>query len=122
MASVSRLDRTGVGPTGRPRSTSRTDLVTILLGMWVVLGLVADGNTHVNTPQLETFFTPSHAVLYAVLYSGYLSAAGWMGWQVLQQRRRGHHGLQAVPIGYGLGLVGAVIFGLGGLPDLPARR
>jgi len=65
MASVSRLDRTGVGPAGRPRSTSRTDLVTILLGMWVVLGLVADGNTHVNTPQLETFFTPSHAVLYS---------------------------------------------------------
>jgi len=53
MASVSRLDGIGAGPTGRPRSNSRSDLVTILLGMWVVLGLVADGNTHVNTPQLE---------------------------------------------------------------------
>jgi len=42
--------------------------------------LVADGNTHVTTPQLETVITPSHAVLY----SGYLSAAGWMGCQVLQ--------------------------------------
>jgi hypothetical protein len=94
-----RSDHHPVGDVGRPR-------------------LVADGNTHVTTPQLETVITPSHAVLY----SGYLSAAGWMGWQVLQQRRRGHHGLQAVPIGYGLGLVGAVIFGLGGLPDLPARR
>lgn len=114
MASVPRLDRTTIGPTGRPCSTSRTDLVTILLGMWVVLGLVAGGNTHVNTPQRETFFTPSHAVLY----SGYLSAAGWMGWQVLQQRRRGHQGLAAVPVGYGLGLVGAVLFGLGGLADL----
>jgi len=114
MASVPRLDRTAIGPTGRPRSTSRTDLVTILLGMWVVLGLVAGGNTHVNTPHRETFFTPSHAVLY----SGYLSAAGWMGWQVLQQRRRGHQGLAAVPVGYGLGLVGAVLFGLGGLADL----
>jgi hypothetical protein len=114
MASVSWLDRTGVGPTRRSRSTSRTDLVTILLGMWVVLGLVADGNTHVNTPQLETFFTPSHAVLY----SGYLSAAAWMGWQVLRQWRQGHHGLEAVPVGYGLGLVGAAIFGLGGLADL----
>src|SRR6266545_126929 len=114
MASVPRLDRTAIGPTGRPRSTSRTDLVTILLGMWVVLGLVAGGNTHLNTPHRETFFTPSHAVLY----SGYLSAAGWMGWQVLQQRRRGHQGLAAVPVGYGLGLVGAVLFGLGGLADL----
>jgi hypothetical protein len=110
MASVS----PAVGPPDRPRSTSRTDLVTILLGMWVVLGLVADGNTHVNTPQLETFFTPSHAVLY----SGYLSAAGWMGLQVLQHRRRGHQGLAAVPVGYGLGLVGAVVFGIGGLADL----
>jgi hypothetical protein len=114
MVSVSQLDRIGVGPTGRPRSTSRTDLVTILLGMWAVLGLVADGNTHVNTPELETFFTPSHAVLY----SGYLSVAGWMGWQVLRQWRRGHHGPGAVPVGYGLGLLGAVIFGLGGLADL----
>ncbi len=114
MASVPRLDRTTIGPTGRPCSTSRTDLVTILLRMWVVLGLVAGGNTHVNTPQRETFFTPSHAVLY----SGYLSAAGWLGWQVLQQRRRGHQGLAAVPVGYGLGLVGAVLFGLGGLADL----
>jgi hypothetical protein len=49
MASVVRLDRSGAGSADRPRSTSRSDLVTILLGMWVVLGLVADGNTHVNT-------------------------------------------------------------------------
>jgi hypothetical protein len=53
MASVSRLDRIGAGRTGRPRSNSRSDLVSILLGMWVVRGLVADGNAHVNTPQLE---------------------------------------------------------------------
>jgi len=45
-----------------------------------------------------------------------------MGRQVLRQWRQGHRGLEAVSVGYGLGLVGAVIFGLGGLPDLPARR
>jgi hypothetical protein len=99
---------------GRPRAGWATDLVTTLLGGWVVAGLVADGHAHVNAPRLETFFTPSHGVLY----SGYVAVSVWIGWQVLAWRRRGRTGLGAVPVGYGLGLLGAAVFAAGGLADL----
>jgi hypothetical protein len=109
-----KLPRLSDDPASRPRASWTADLVTILLGLWVVAGLVADGNTHVTTPQLETFFTPSHGVLY----SGFVAAASWIAWQVAANLRRGRRGRLAVPKGYGLGLLGAVIFAGGGAADL----
>ncbi len=85
-------------------------LTTALLSTWVLGGLFLDGWAHAELPQLETFFTPWHAVLY----SGLLATAGWIALHcVLGRRRRG-----VIPAGYGLGLAGAGLFGIAGLSDL----
>jgi hypothetical protein len=82
------------------------DLVTLLLTAWLIGGLFLDGWAHNTRPQLETFFTPWHAVFY----SGFAAIALWICWSVW--RRRG------VPAGYGPALVGVVIFLVSGVGDM----
>ncbi len=94
----------------RPTATWTGNLVTALGGLWMVIGLLYDGHTHVFTPGLETFFTPAHGVLY----SGFLATGGWVLAQVLRARRAGRQ----APAGYGLGLLGAGVFLAGGVADL----
>lgn len=79
----------------------RTDLVTALLGVWFGVGLMIDAWAHANLAELETFFTPWHAVFY----SGFVAVSGWIIWQVWRNVRDGRHGLAAVPMGYLAGLV-----------------
>ncbi len=97
------------------RASTRQNLVTMLLGWWLLVGLFVDGWAH-NTygESLETFFTPWHAVFY----SGFLAVAAWClllarrGWQA------GRRGLAAFPDGYGLAALGVPVFALGGLGDM----
>ncbi|HUP86731.1 MAG TPA: hypothetical protein VM143_13790 [Acidimicrobiales bacterium] len=95
-------------------STRREDAATATLGVWMSAGIAIDGWAH-NThgARLETFLTPWHAVLY----SGFAAAASWM--LVVVNRRLGPRvrTVDAVPLGYGLGLVGVALFALGGLGD-----
>jgi hypothetical protein len=103
------------GTTDRPRTTHRQDLVTVVLATWLIAGLGLDGWAH---NQLEggpeSFFTPWHAVFY----SGWTATALWVLFMV--RTRRADHGTwtQAVPRGYGLGLVGVAVFAVGGVGDL----
>jgi hypothetical protein len=92
-------------------ATWRRDLLVALAGLWPVGGLYLDGWAHTHVPQLETFFTPWHAVLYSgflVLAFSLVPTAWW------RQRAPVR---AAVPAGYALGLIGAVIFALGGVAD-----
>jgi hypothetical protein len=89
------------------------NLVTILLGAWLVAGLMVDAWAHQNLARLETFFTPWHAMFY----SGFLATAGWIVWTV-GRRVRAEHSWTAIPRGYRLGLVGIAIFGVGGIGDM----
>src|SRR5260370_32790722 len=52
-------------------SDRRFDWIMVVVSVWWLGGLFIDGWAHSNIPQLETFFTPWHAVLY----SGYLAVA-----------------------------------------------
>ena len=90
------------------------DAVTIALGLWLMGGVFIDGWAHNSRTLVESFFTPWHAVLY----SGYAASTAWLCWLVLAGRRAGRIGAAAIPRGYGLGLVGAIVFGFGGLGDL----
>lgn len=54
-----------------PPGNVRFDWIMVLVTIWGMGGLFLDGWAHSNVPQLETFFTPWHAVLY----SGYLAVA-----------------------------------------------
>lgn len=101
------------GVPGR-RATRRQELLTVLFGTWLMVGLFVDGWAHSNSAELETFFTPWHALFY----SGFAATAAWMGWIVYSRQERGARGRTAVPVGYGIGLVGVGVFALGGSVDL----
>src|SRR5258705_9384390 len=68
--------------THRPVSTSRRDLIVSLATLWLAGGLFLDGWAHSHVPELETFFTPWHGVLYsgyAVLALTLVPAQLWRG-------------------------------------------
>lgn len=93
---------------------ARSDLVAATLGLLTVGGLYADGWAHLNVGGLETFFTPWHALLYG----NFTLLVAWIGWSTWRHRpgdgaRRG-----VIPTGYGLGVVGIMLFALGGVLDM----
>ncbi|MGW4800052.1 hypothetical protein [Nonomuraea sp. MG754425] len=92
----------------------RTDLVTALLGVWFGVGLMIDAWAHTTQAELETFFTPWHAVFY----SGFAVVSGWILWQVWRNVRTGRQGLAAVPTGYLAGLVAVPAFAAFGFADM----
>jgi hypothetical protein len=96
----------------RPVPSRRFHTVAVLLGAWMVAGVFVDGWAHINLPATqETFFTPWHAMLYA----GFAAVAGWMAVPLLRHRDRPLP--SRIPVGYGLGVVGLVLFAAGGVGD-----
>ncbi len=85
-----------------------------LLGGGLVGGLYLDGWAHIHVRELETFFTPWHAVLYG----SFLAQAGVLAATFVRHRRQGHALTRALPVGYGLSLAGAAVFLAGGLSDM----
>lgn len=92
----------------------RRDLATVLTGSWLITGLFVDGWAH-NTfaSELETFFTPWHALLY----SGYVATAIVVSWPFLRAHGTFRQRVAALPVGYRLGFLGVLVFGLGGAGD-----
>jgi len=99
---------------GAPVGSLRFDWASILLGSWFAAGLQLDGWAHTHIPQLETFFTPWHGALY----SGYAAYALFLAASAVRFHTRGHAWPRALPVGYMPSLVGAAIFGVGGVLDL----
>ena len=79
-----------------------------------VFGSYLDLWAHTHIPQLETFFTPWHAVLYG---SFALTAAVLIGATVLNHYK-GYSWMEAIPRGYDLALLGVGIFLIGGFSDM----
>lgn len=119
----------------RAASSLRFDWAMVVVAVWWLGGLFIDGWAHSNIPQLETFFTPWHAVFY----SGYLAVALTLLVQVLLNLRDqlarekgaapswgtvvreslpGNRWLKAIPRGYELTALGLVIFFFCGLGDM----
>ena len=97
------------------RASYAQHLVTVAVATWLMVGLFVDGWAHNNLDtSLESFFTPWHALFY----SGFTACAGWLAWLVWRGLRQGRPGLAAVPQGYGLAVVGTVLFAIGGVGDM----
>ena len=90
------------------------DLVTGVLGIWLLGAVFVDGWAHFNRPGMESFFTPWHAALY----SGLGAVAAWVTVVVLRGRRPNAPLRAAIPAGYRGTFVGIGLFSLGGLLDL----
>jgi hypothetical protein len=98
----------------RPRASLRTNVITTLLSVWFALGLFLDAYAHSTFPELESFFTPWHAVFY----SGFAATAAWVLWTVWGHVQEGRRGIAAVPIGYGMTIVALPVFAVSGGIDL----
>lgn len=98
----------------RARLGWRDNFITLLTATWLMVGLFVDGWAHNNIAQLETFFTPWHALFY----SGFMACALWTARIVLREWRGGKRGLAVVPQGYHLGVLGVILFGIGGAGDM----
>ncbi len=96
-----------------PNATRSEELVYLLFGFWNLIGLCLDGWAHRYQPELESFFTPWHAVFY----SGFSAAAGWLAFMTIRRRRQVGSLRHAIPNGYGLAVVGLGLFALGGVGD-----
>ena len=90
------------------------DWVMAVLAAWLCGGAFVDGWAHTHGQADTTFFTPWHAVLY----SGFLALAGALAGVLVYQRVCRGTWQRALPRGYGLSVLGAVIFGGGGVGDL----
>ena len=93
------------------------DLVTALIGLWIVAGVHLDGWAHVHVPQLETFFTPWHASFY----SGLLAFMLWLGLVARSARQPGDSlsaTVRRMPPGYRGAVWGAAIFAVAGIADM----
>jgi hypothetical protein len=95
---------------GFPADSARFDLLIALFVSMLVMGLFLDGWAHNHGRVDNTFFTPWHAVLYG----SYALTAGTLAVTQLINVSKGYRFTHALPRGYGLALVGAVIFGFSG--------
>lgn len=92
----------------------RRDLVTAVIGIWLVGAVFSDGWAHFNVPELESFFTPWHLALY----TGFTVMAAWIALVVWRNRRPHTPPLEWIPYGYRGAVAGLVVFGAGGVADL----
>src|SRR5258708_601990 len=86
-----------------------TALFTFLIG-----GVYLDGWAHNHGKVDTSFFTPWHAVLY----SGLALVGIFLVVNLLLNHRKGYPWLEALPPGYGVSLLGLIVFGVGGVLDL----
>ena len=80
---------------------------------WLIFGVYLDGWAH-NTQLPDSFWTPWHGVLY----SGYGALAGFLALVVAIRIREGATFRDAIPEGYAPSVLGAVVFGVGGMVDM----
>jgi len=92
----------------------RFDWAMAILSAVFVGGLFLDGWAHTHGRVDQSFFTPWHAVFYA----GYAATASALVASLLRNHAQGYPWPLAVPAGYRLSLLGALIFAVGGVTDL----
>jgi hypothetical protein len=120
------LARPAVGVSGRG-----FDWTMAGLSIWWMGGLFIDGWAHSNIPQLETFFTPWHAIFYSgffavatalvvrVLLNLRQAAGPQVSWAALiRQSLVTRSWLKAIPRGYELTALGLTLFLVSGVGDM----
>jgi Tol biopolymer transport system component len=120
MAITNNAFRVGTAPASssatrkRPLDGLRFDWIVTALAAWTVGGIFLDGWAHEHGKVDTSFFT----VWHALLYSGYLALAIVLVTAMVVNHRAGYSWQTALPKGYNLSLIGAAIFGLGGVADM----
>jgi Tol biopolymer transport system component len=97
-----------------PLGGTRFDWIVTILCTLLTGGAFLDGWAHNHGRVDNTFFTPWHAALY----SGYALGAAFLFFSLVRNHAKGYPWREALPAGYGLSLLGAIIFGIGGVLDM----
>ena len=97
----------------RIKPTRRFEWTMVILSSWLMTGGYLDAYAHRHIAKIESFVTPWHAVLY----SGMLAILTFLGLTALRNRARGAPIRETLPDGYGLSLIGCILFGIGGVID-----
>jgi hypothetical protein len=93
MAARTSLARLAVSDRETPTGGVRYDWLMIAVLVWLLIGAYLDSWAHGHVPNLETFFTPWHGVLY----SGYFAVAGLLGATLGRNHRLGFPWLRSLP-------------------------
>jgi hypothetical protein len=105
----------------RPLTSRRDDLITMALACWPITAMFFDGRGHNNETGQESFFSVAHLFLYA----GATVVGLWIAWVVVKHQlaagvdvRRLMIDFAAIPVGYGVALIGLGILTIAGPWDL----
>ena len=98
----------------RSPAGSGLDWTVASLSALFVGGLYLDGWAHAHGRVDQSFFTPWHAAFYA----GYTAVAAALVVALLRRHARGFPWRRAAPPGYGLSLLGVLVFALAGAGDM----
>ncbi|HLZ80580.1 MAG TPA: hypothetical protein VKP04_03040 [Ktedonobacteraceae bacterium] len=98
---------------GRVAGGVQFDWFILISCTWLLGGGYLDAWAH-NHFQLETFFTPWHAVLY----SGLLAVLTFHFGALIRNRLKGYSWRNSLPEGYWLSIAGIIGFALGGVGDM----
>lgn len=94
---------------------SRTgEWIIALASLWFIGGLYLDGWAHNHRPELESFFTPWHAVFY----TGYFAVAFSLLFFTWKNMKTAKSISAAIPAGYEYAMIGVLVFFVGGIADM----
>lgn len=105
----------------RPMTTWRDDLITMALAMWPITAMFFDARGHNNETGQESFFSLAHLFLYV----GLTVLSLWIVRLLHRHQvaagsdiRRLVVDVSAIPVGYGVAIVGLLVLSIGGPSDL----
>src|SRR3954451_2987530 len=123
MAQITQLGRSAPSAARgvRPVTTYREDLITMAIAFWPIVAMFFDGRNHNNKTGQESFWSVPHLFLYAgmtilalwitSIVTRYQLAAG------VDPRKSLLPELKAIPVGYGVAILGLITLGIGGPTD-----
>lgn len=114
VAASGELKASRTAQPGYPAGGLRFDWMFVGLSVVFIAGLWIDGWAHFHGKVDSSFFTPWHFLFY----SAFGINALFLGVQQWRNQNRGYRFQQALPQGYWLALVGAMLFALGGVGDM----
>ena len=122
-AQISEMARSAPGAIrgARPLTDRRDDLILMVLMVWPITAMFFDGRGHNNETGQESFFSLAHLFLYA----GATVVGLFITWVVIKHQiaagvdvRRLMIDFKAIPVGYGVALIGLGILTAAGPADL----
>lgn len=95
-------------------SELRFDWLMTGMAAWFLIGAYIDSWAHRHISDIESFFTPWHAILYSGYFAGALALAA----RAWYSHKGGSSWADALPRAYRLSAIGAAVFFLGGIGDM----